>query len=128
MTAVIELGAGLVLLLVPSAAISILLGTPLDAPAAVVVARVAGAALLSLGAACWLVRADGQHHGAAALVAAMCLYNSAVALLLVYADLMGLRGWGLWPAVLVHLAMAIWCVVCLRTGRQADRPDLRGRR
>jgi len=114
-TAVVEVAAGLALVLVPSVAVSILLGASLDAPPALVVGRLAGAALLSLGAACWLARNDAQRHAATALVAAMWLYNAAVVVLLVYANIMGLRGWGLWPAALGHLAMAAWCVACLRT-------------
>jgi hypothetical protein len=43
---VIELGAGLALLCCPSATAVLLVGSPLDAPAAVTLGRVAGAALL----------------------------------------------------------------------------------
>jgi hypothetical protein len=58
-TAVIELGAGLALLCFPSATVALLVGsTPLEAPAALTVARVGGAGLLSLGVACWLTRSD----------------------------------------------------------------------
>jgi len=119
--------AGLALLLVPSVAASILLGSPLDTLPALIVGRVAGAALLSLGAACWLARND-QNHAVTALVAAMWLYNTIVALLLIYAGVMGLRGLALWPAVLVHAVMAFWCVACIRTNGHAVRTDLYGRR
>jgi hypothetical protein len=51
-TAVIELGAGLALLSFPSVTAIVLVGVPLDAPAAMTVARVGGAALLTLGVAC----------------------------------------------------------------------------
>jgi len=127
-TAVVELAAGLALVLVPSVTVSILLGASLDLPPALVVARLAGVALFSLGAACWLARTDAQRHPATALVAAMWLYNVAVAVLLISADMMGLRGWGLWPAVLGHLVLAAWCVVCLRASGYAVGPDLIGRR
>jgi hypothetical protein len=127
-TAVIEVAAGLALALAPSVAASILLGSSLDTLPALIVGRVAGAALLSLGAACWLARNDQPGGAVTALVAAMWLYNTIVALLLIYAGVMGLRGLGLWPAALVHAAMAIWCVACLRTGGHAIRPDLHVRR
>jgi len=74
--------------------------------------------LLSLGIACWLARNDEQSRAATGLIAAMLLYNTAVAAVLVYAGI-GLRlaGVGTWPAVLLHAALAVWCLACLRTMR-----------
>jgi threonine/homoserine/homoserine lactone efflux protein len=63
-TAVIELGAGLALLCSPSAAAVLLLGAPLEAPAAFTVARLGGAGLLALGVTCWLARGDTQSPSA----------------------------------------------------------------
>lgn len=56
-TALIEGVTGLGLLAVPSVLARLLLGVPLDAPAALTVARVAGVALLALSVACsgWLL-------------------------------------------------------------------------
>ena len=51
-TAAIELGAGLALLSCPSVTAVLLIGAPLETAAALSVARVAGTALLTLGAAC----------------------------------------------------------------------------
>ena len=76
-TAVIELGAGLALLCVPSPVGVLLLGSPLDTPTALSVARVGGAGLLSLGVACWLARGDSESRAARGLVAAMCFTTSA---------------------------------------------------
>ena len=67
-TAIIEAATGLGLLVAPAVLARLLLGGTLDTPAALTVARVAGAALLSLGVACWLARDDGR-----ALVIAMLL-------------------------------------------------------
>ena len=113
-TAALETAIGLALLGVPSLVISLLLGGSLDAPAALVVARVTGAALLSLGVACWLARSDEKSRAAAGLVAAMLLYNVAAVSVLLYASIgLALSGIGLWPAVLLHAALAVWCIACL---------------
>jgi hypothetical protein len=114
-TALVEVGIGLLLLLFPSAPIALLLGVDQAAPEAIFIARVAGAALLSLGAACWLARKDQQSRAATGLIAAMLLYDAAVVALLAFAGIgYGLDGIGLWPAVVLHTAMAVWCLACLR--------------
>src|SRR5260221_420771 len=59
-TAVIELGAGLALLGWPSATVALLVRVPLEAPAALTVARVGGAGLLALGVACWFARGEDR--------------------------------------------------------------------
>jgi hypothetical protein len=122
-TAVIEAGAGLALLFMPSAAANLLLGTPLQEPAACVVARVGGAGLLTLGVACWLTRGDTESSAARGLVTAMVVYNLVVALVLAAA---GLRsqpvGIILWPAVILHAAMTAWCIVSLRHQSIVQRP------
>jgi len=61
----------------PSATVALLVGAPLEAPAALTVARVGGAGLLALGVACWFARGDTQSRAASGLVAAMLLYNIA---------------------------------------------------
>jgi len=114
-TAAAETAIGLALLGLPSVVASLLLGGSLDTPAALVVARVTGAALISLGVACWLARNDQPSRAAAGLIAALLLYNAAALAVLVHAGLgLGLSGIGLWPAVLLHAALAIWCVACIR--------------
>jgi hypothetical protein len=117
-TAVIEAPTGLALLGLPSLVASLLLGASLDTPGGLVVARVAGAALLSLGVACWLARDDQQSRAARGVIAAMLLYNAGVVAVLVYAGMgFGLSGIGLWPAVVLHAALAVWCIACVRTKR-----------
>lgn len=117
-TAVVETPTGLALLGLPSRVVPILLGASLDAPAALAVARVTGAALLALGVACWLARNDEKSRAAAGLVTALLLYNVAAVLVFVYARIgLGLSGIGLWPAVFLHAALAAWCIGCLRGQR-----------
>jgi hypothetical protein len=114
-SAMIELGAGLALLSYPSVAAMLLVGAPLEGPAALTVARVCGAGLFTLGVACWLARGDTQSRAARGLIAAMLLYDVAVAALLAFAAIgLELHGVALWPAVVLHGAMSVWCVACLR--------------
>ena len=112
--AVIEVGTGLMLVALPSLLTTLLLGSSLDTPVALSVARMFGVALLALGVACWLSRHDGQSRAARGLVGAMVLHNTAIATVLVYAGItLGLSGIGLWPVVLLHATMAVWCVMSL---------------
>ncbi len=113
-TALIEAGTGVALLVAPPVIVKLLLGSPLDSTPAVMLGRVAGAALLALGIACWLARADIQSRAARGLVAAMLFYNFAAVVLFIFAGLyLGLHGVALWPAVILHSAMMLWCLRCL---------------
>ena len=116
--ALVEAATGLALLLAPSLPMLLLFDASFDAPAAPTVGRIAGAALLVVGVACWLARKDA----ASGLVAAMLLYNIAAVLLLAYAGTAsGRRGLGLWPAVVLHAALAIWCIAGLRSEVQGGK-------
>ena len=113
-TAFVETATGLMLLVSPTLVVTFLLGASLDAQAALVVART-GAALLSLGCACWLARNDGPNRAVPGLVAAMLLYNTvAVAVLANAGAGARLVGALTWPAVALHAALAVWCIACLR--------------
>jgi hypothetical protein len=117
-TAFIEVSAGLALLLLPSQATELVFGSPLDTPTALVMGRLAGVALLTLGVACWLGRSEDKGRRGNGLAAAMLLYNAAAVALISYARIgLGLIALVLWPAVLVHAVMAVWCVACLRSKR-----------
>ena len=108
-TALVEMPVGLLLLLSPPLVAGPLLGASLDVPAALIVGRIAGAALLSLSVACWLARDDGPSRRRG-LVAAMLLYNCAAVAVLAHAGgLAGLVGVLLWPVVALHAALAVWC-------------------
>jgi hypothetical protein len=113
LTAFIEAATGLGLIAVPDFVVQLLLGGELLG-AGVPLGRVAGAALLSLGIACWLASFDIESCAARGMVSAMAFYNLGVVLIL---SAVGLQsqpiGIALWPAVILHAAMAVWCVVCL---------------
>lgn len=87
-----------------------------DASAEVMlIARVAGTALLAIALMCGLAAQDAGSPELRAMLAGVLLYELAVALALGYAGIgLHLAGVLLWPAVLAHLALAIWCVLCLR--------------
>lgn len=111
-TAFIEGATGLALLIVPSLVASSLLGTTLIEPTAIIVAKLAGIALVTIGIACWLSRNEAQSK---VMVKAMLGYNFLSLSLLVYSTLVGkIAGQGLWPAVLLHLILLVWCFSCLR--------------
>src|SRR6266478_4076001 len=118
LAAIIEAATGLALIAVPAIVVWLLLGAEI-AGASIPLGRVAGAALLALGVACWLARDDRQSRTARGLVVAMLMYNIVVTAVLAFAGIgLGLRGVALWPAVVLHAAMAVWCVACQRRGPQ----------
>jgi hypothetical protein len=113
-TAVSEAGTGFLLMLLPSGAFVLLLAVEHASLEMVVVARLFGAALLAIGLACWLGRSDTSGPAQLGLIAGVLVYDAAAAVLLAYAGLcLSLAGMALWPAVVLHAAMAGWCVVCL---------------
>jgi len=124
-TAILEAGIGIGLLAVPSAVAQVLLGAPLEGAATLTVARVAGAALLALGIACRLAASDGRSCAARGVVSAIVIYNLGAAIILGLAGIQGSTlGIALWPAVILHLAMTLWCVAKLLT--QPKVPDPTG--
>ena len=114
LAAVVEAATGLALIAVPGFVVRLLLGAEISG-ASIPLGRVAGAALLALGVACWLARDDTQSRTARGLVVAMLVYNIVATAVLAFAGIgLGLHGVALWPAVVLHAVMAIWCIVCLR--------------
>jgi hypothetical protein len=114
-TAVLEGATGLLLVTLPSWLATLLLGSTLDVPAALTLARVAGVALVAVAVTCWLARHDGQSRAARGLVGAMVLYHTGVAIVLAYASVaLSLSGMGLWPTVAFHGAMTVWCLTTSR--------------
>jgi hypothetical protein len=116
-TAVVEAGAGLALLGFPSVTASLLIGMPLESPAALTLARIGGAAILTLALVCWH---NAHSRASRDLVVALLFYNITVAAVLTFASFVdGLHGVLLWPALVFHLAMAAWCIASLLKKDQA---------
>lgn len=113
-TAIVEIGTGLFLLLVPARLLSLLLGFAESGPETMFVGRWVGAALLAIGVISALALPGG---GAAlrAVLSGILVYDVVVALLIAYAGAgLGWAGPALWPAVLLHTVLAVWCAFCLR--------------
>jgi hypothetical protein len=110
--AVLEGATGLALLIMPAVAVSLLLGAPLGTPTGLVAARIGGAALVALAIACWQARNGERGSPATGVVEGMLFYNFAGALVLAYAGIcLDLHGALLWPAIVLHLCLGVWCVL-----------------
>jgi hypothetical protein len=101
-SASVEAATGVALIVVPSLVARMLLGAELSG-VGIIVARLAGISLFSLGLACWPTT-ESTRAASSALLA----YNLLVGLYLLY---LGIRGeWVgvlLWPAALLHAAIAL---------------------
>jgi hypothetical protein len=118
-SAVFEGVTGIALLVMPSVATSLLLGAPLDTPAALVAGRIGGAAIIGLAIECWQARNGERGSPATGVVEAMLFYNFAAALVLVYAGIrLELRSALLWPAIVFHFVLGAWCMLNLRLTRR----------
>src|SRR4051812_28416414 len=110
-TALVEAGAGLALAGFPSLTAWLLLGTPLESAAALIMARIGGAAILTVAVICWQ---NAYSLASRDFIVALLFYNATVATLLSFASVFDeLHGILLWPAVTFHLAMGAWCIATL---------------
>ncbi len=125
-TAALEVGAGITLLLAPLQAAKLLLGTSPNDPETVVIEKIAGCALIALALANWLARNDDQSAAARGIVWGMIVYNLGVVgffFPFAFASLVQPQlqpqavGVLLWPAVILHILMSIWCGLCLAKKR-----------
>jgi hypothetical protein len=111
LAAIGEALTGLLLVLVPSLIAGLLLGTDLTGPG-VIVARVAGIALIGLAAACW--------PGPASL--GMLVYGLLVTPYLVWLGLtLPTPGILLWPVAILHAALTV--VFALDQVRRRSPPN-----
>ena len=114
-TAVAEVVTGLALLGLPAIVLLALLGIQPASVETLFVSRIAGAALLAIGVASFLARSDATLPAQRGLLTSILLYNVLVALLLVYSGLvLWMTGLALWPAVVLHTLLGIWCVLTLQ--------------
>jgi len=109
--AIVETLAGVFLLAAPSFFASLLLGPiPLDSTT-IAIARIPGAALITLGIICWSVR---QSELATPVLRAMLFYNTAIMVVMLHAKFgLDVHGTGLVPAAVLHFAISVWCIFAL---------------
>lgn len=113
LTGILEIVTGVALLSVPSVVADLLLGAPVADPPAQVVARIAGAALLSIGLSCLMSR-RADIASARGLLLSLIVYNVMVVIVLSRAFFIDhMHGIGLWPAAILHVILAAWCIVCM---------------
>lgn len=118
-TAVLETFAGLVLLMKPSFFAILCFREFIDQSSGLLVARVAGIAIISLGVACWFARDDGHSPAASSVAIGMSIYNIGVAGIFAYAGMvLRMHGMALWPATALHFVMFVWCVLTVLDQRR----------
>jgi hypothetical protein len=117
-TAIVELATGICLLILPSLVIELLFGIQDAAAETMMVARFAGAALAAFGIAAWSARSHGSASTMAGTVTAALVYDLAAAAILAYsASSLHMIGIALWPGVILHCLLAVWCIASLATRR-----------
>ena len=118
--AIAEGATGLALMLIPSFVGRLLMGVELSG-ITIVVGRVAGIALVSLAIACW-----PNKQSTRSALSAMLMYGVLVTL---YLTFLGFRGeWVgplLWPAVLLHVVIAISLSRAWFISSKTDGPNTR---
>ncbi len=114
-TAILEAVTGLSLLVLPSLPLRLLLSVDQAAPEALFIARLAGAALLAIGIICYFARNDQHSPAQHGVLIGILFYNLTAAAILACAGIsLEMHGILLWPAVVLHVVLALWCVACLR--------------
>jgi hypothetical protein len=109
-TAVFEGMVGFALFVLPGLTTSTFLNITLDVPIAAFFARLAGGAILSLAICCWKARNFNNEGASIGIVTAMFFYNFAAAAVLVYGGMrLGLQSPLIWPAIVLHAALGVWC-------------------
>src|SRR5271165_4946875 len=113
-TAIMEAGVGLAVLFAPSLVTQLLFAGDITG-AAVPLGRISGVLLLALSAACWLARGDAGSRAGGALLTEALIYDVGVTgisvILVIQSQDVGIL---LWPVIIIHVAMAVWCVAILR--------------
>lgn len=116
LAAIVEIGTGLAVIVMPGVVVAWLLGAEIAGVGAPL-ARCFGIALIALGLACWPSAQGGLDSPA---LRAMLFYNPLIALFLAYLGTAGqLAGPLLWPAVGLHGVLTLLLVRAWSAGRRS---------
>ncbi len=108
LSAIVEVGTGVILMIDPLIAGRLLLGEEISG-VATLLGRCFGIALLALGLACW--PGDPRAESGSPALRGMSIYNALIALYLGYlGTVRHASGLLLWPAVLLHAVVAVLLV------------------
>ena len=108
-TSLIEFTTGLALTIFPGKLVYFLFGVSLLQSTGEMVGRIAGIALIALSLACWFAR--NESHSSVVLTKSMLVYNLGVAIFFLLAFFKyNFAGIGLWPALVLHIIFAGWCL------------------
>ena len=110
-TAVIEGLTGLALFVMPEVAVSVIMNSSVESAGGILISRIGGVAIIALAIGCWQAR-NSQNSG---IITAMLFYNVAVAAVLIFGgSKLGLTDTFIWPTIVLHGVMEVWCVVSVR--------------
>lgn len=108
----LECATGIGLFLAPGVVISLLFGQSQPVPESLLLARLGGAALLTICVASWGARTFDRSSASLGLLSGITLYNGLAAAVLAYAALgLNMEGILIWPAAVYHAALFPWCLV-----------------
>jgi hypothetical protein len=114
----LEALVGVMTLISPTTAVSLLLGTPLDS-IGTVLTRLFGAGVFALGLACLKARDDVGSAAGLAVSIGITGYNVLAAVVIIWAAAgLGLGGLLLWGAGIVHAALGVLFVSALVTAKR----------
>ena len=114
----LELLVGVLMLLSPMTAVTLLVGGSVDQIASVL-ARLFGAGVFALGLACLKARDDVESHSGLAVSLGITAYNILAAVVIVWAAaVLGIGGLLLWGAGIGHAVLGALFVSALVTSRQ----------
>ena len=109
-TGVFEIVIGIGLAAMPDTGAELLAGaTAFEDPAAILLARIGGLALIAIGIAALGARRDRESVALRGLLAGLLFYNVSAALLLAYGAMaLATPGPMLWPATIAHAILTVW--------------------
>jgi hypothetical protein len=121
-SALVETGTGLALMVAPALVARLLLSSAV-LPQGIALARIAGVALLALGAACW--QSPTQPANRPEVFRGMLLYNALIASYLAFLGVARhVEALLLWPAVVLHAGVALLLLVTFAQNRGSPASPL----